>query len=185
MKKLLAFVIVLGAAGFLVYRYVLTSATERSCERLARLCGKTAPVESCVRGMTQLSKSNKDAASRFDACMADAKSCAAGVGCGVGSGLSAAEFTVTLSAPSTASSTIDYRTIDGTAISSVPVGGSTSGPDYRETKGTLTFQPGEMSKVIDVPILAAMIGGLDKTFTVNILNPTGGPTELAILDRRA
>ena len=90
MKKLLAFVIVIGVAGLLVYRYVLTSATERSCERLATLCGKKAGVESCVRGMAELGKTNKEAASRFDACVADAKSCAAGVGCGVGAGLSAA-----------------------------------------------------------------------------------------------
>jgi hypothetical protein len=90
MKKLLVFVIVLGAAGFLVYRYVLTSATERSCQRLATLCGKTAGVESCVRGMTELGKTNKEAASKFDSCIADANSCAAGVGCSVGAGLSAA-----------------------------------------------------------------------------------------------
>jgi hypothetical protein len=90
MKKLLAFVIVLGVAGFLVYRYVLTSATERSCQRLATLCGQKAGVDGCVRGMAELGKTNKEAASRFDSCVADAKSCAAGVGCGVGAGLSAA-----------------------------------------------------------------------------------------------
>jgi hypothetical protein len=90
MKKLLAFVIVLGAAGFLVYRYVLTSTTERSCERLATLCGHKAGIDRCVRGMTELHKTNKEAASRFDTCIADAKSCAAGMGCGVGAGLSAA-----------------------------------------------------------------------------------------------
>jgi hypothetical protein len=90
MKKLLAFVLVLGAAGFLIYRYVLTSATERSCQRLATLCGQKAGVERCVSGMAELGKTNKEAASRFDTCIADAKSCAAGVGCGVGAGLSAA-----------------------------------------------------------------------------------------------
>jgi hypothetical protein len=90
MKKLLAFVIVLGAAGFLVYRYVLTSATERSCERLATLCGRKAAIEGCVRSLTELGKSNKEASSRFDTCIAEAKSCSAGVGCGVGAGLSAA-----------------------------------------------------------------------------------------------
>src|SRR5689334_17780500 len=90
MKKLLAFVIVLGAAGFLVYRYVLTSATERSCQRLATLCGQKAGVESCVRGMAELGKTNKEAAARFDTCVGEANSCAAAVGCGVGAGLSAA-----------------------------------------------------------------------------------------------
>src|SRR6185369_13572281 len=90
MKKLLALVIVLGAVGFLVYRYVLTSATERSCQRLATLCGQTTGLESCVRGMTELHKTNQEAASKFDRCIADANSCAAGVGCSVGAGLSAA-----------------------------------------------------------------------------------------------
>ena len=90
MKKLLAFVIVIGAAGFLIYRYVLTSATERSCERLATLCGQKSGVERCVSGMAELGKTNKEAASKFDSCVASATSCAAGVGCGVGAGLSAA-----------------------------------------------------------------------------------------------
>jgi hypothetical protein len=90
MKKLLVLA-VLGAAVFLVYRFVLTSATERSCQRLASLCGdKSMAVESCVRGMTDLGKTNKEAAAKFDDCVSDAKSCAAGAGCMVGAGLSAA-----------------------------------------------------------------------------------------------
>jgi len=90
MKKLLAFVIVLGAAGFLFYRFVLTSATERSCERLATLCGQKSAADGCVRTMTELGKSNKEAASKFESCVADAKSCAAGAGCMVGAGIGAA-----------------------------------------------------------------------------------------------
>jgi hypothetical protein len=91
MKKLLAVVILLGAAGFFVYRYVLTSAPERSCQRLASLCGtKSASFDSCVRGMTELNKTNRDAATRFDSCVASAKSCGEGAGCLVGAGFSAA-----------------------------------------------------------------------------------------------
>ena len=91
MKKLLVFLIVVGAAVFLIHRFVLTSATERSCQKLASLCGdKSMAVDSCVRGMDELTKNNKDAASKFDSCVADAKSCAAGAGCLVGAGLSAA-----------------------------------------------------------------------------------------------
>ena len=90
MKKLVALVVLIGA-GFLVYRYVITSAPERSCQRLARLCGdKSGGVESCVRGMTDLGKTNKEAASKFDNCVADAKSCGEGAGCLVGAGFSAA-----------------------------------------------------------------------------------------------
>jgi hypothetical protein len=91
MKKLLAFLLVIGAAGFLVYRYVLTSATERSCQKLAALCGdKPGGIDSCVRGMTELGKTNKEATSKFDSCVADAGSCAAGAGCLVGAGINAA-----------------------------------------------------------------------------------------------
>jgi hypothetical protein len=43
-----------------------------------------------VRGMDELTRTNKEAASKFDGCVADAKSCAAGAGCLVGAGLSAA-----------------------------------------------------------------------------------------------
>jgi hypothetical protein len=91
MKKLLVFLIVVGAAVFLVQRFVLTSATERSCQRLASLCGdKSMAVDSCVRGMNDLAKNDKEAARKFDSCVGDAKSCAAGAGCLVGAGLSAA-----------------------------------------------------------------------------------------------
>src|SRR5687768_16717203 len=91
MKKLLVFLVVVGAAGFLVYRFVLTSATERSCQRLASLCGDTSfAVDRCVRGLDELTKNNKEAAGRFDSCLSDAKSCAAGAGCLVGAGLNAA-----------------------------------------------------------------------------------------------
>jgi hypothetical protein len=89
MKKLLALVVLAGI-GFVVYRYVLTSATERSCQRLASLCGRASAVEGCVRGMTELGRTNKEAAGNFDRCVADAQSCAAAMGCGVGAGLSAA-----------------------------------------------------------------------------------------------
>jgi hypothetical protein len=91
MKKLLAFLIVVGVGGFLVYRYILTSAPERSCQRLASLCGdKSGGFDSCVRGVTELGKTNKGAASKFDACVAEAKSCGEGAGCLVGAGFSAA-----------------------------------------------------------------------------------------------
>jgi hypothetical protein len=90
MKKLLAFVIVLGVAGFLVYRFVLTSAAERSCERLANLCGQKTAVDACVRTMKEVGKTSKESASKFDGCMGDAKSCAEGLGCVAGAGIGAA-----------------------------------------------------------------------------------------------
>jgi hypothetical protein len=91
MKKLLAFLIVVGAAGFLVWKFVLAPAPQRSCARLAALCGqKTAALEGCVRGMTELGNSNREAASKFDSCVGKAGSCLEGTGCLVGAGVSAA-----------------------------------------------------------------------------------------------
>jgi hypothetical protein len=91
MKKLLAFLVIVGAAGFLVWKFVLAPAPERSCERLAALCGtKVTGLDGCVRGMTELGKSNKEAAAKFDSCVGGAKSCLEGTGCLVGAGVSAA-----------------------------------------------------------------------------------------------
>lgn len=85
MKKLLAFLVVIGVGGFLVYRYVITSASERSCQRLASLCGeRSGALEQCVRGVDQLGKANKEAVSKFESCVGDAKSCQEGAGCMVG-----------------------------------------------------------------------------------------------------
>jgi hypothetical protein len=79
MKKLLAFLVIVGAAGFLVWKFVLAPAPERSCERLAALCGtKVTGLDGCVRGMTELGKSNKEAAAKFDSCVGGAKSCLEG-----------------------------------------------------------------------------------------------------------
>ena len=40
--------------------------------------------------MAELGKSNKEAADKFDTCIAGAKSCGEGVGCAAGAGVSAA-----------------------------------------------------------------------------------------------
>jgi hypothetical protein len=91
MKKLLVFLLIVGAGGFLFYRYVLTSAPERSCQRLATLCGGASTgLDQCVRGVTELGQKNQEAVSKFEACVADAKSCGEGAGCLVGAGVDAA-----------------------------------------------------------------------------------------------
>ncbi len=63
--------------------------------------------------------------------------------------------------------TVDYATADGTAL---------AGPDYIASNGTLSFDVGETNKTFTVQILdnANLTG--DKTFTVNLSNPTGGAT---------
>jgi Calx-beta domain/Domain of unknown function (DUF4114) len=79
-------------------------------------------------------------------------------------GTNSATFTVTLSNPSSLITVVEYATADGTAI---------AGTDYTKVDTTtLSFAPGEISKQITVPILGNLIDEPDKTFTVNLSNPT-------------
>ena len=74
-----------------------------------------------------------------------------------------AVFTVTLSAPSGRTITVEYSTSGGTA---------TSGPDFTGTSGTLTFLPGQTTGTIVVP---ALVDGLDEpteAFTLALGNVT-------------
>ena len=72
----------------------------------------------------------------------------------------ALDFVVTLDPAATAAVTVDYATADGTA---------TAGSDYTATSGTLTFQPGETSKTVSVPITddAVEDGGEILTLTLS------------------
>jgi hypothetical protein len=72
-------------------------------------------------------------------------------------------FSVRLSAASGLTATIGYSTIDGTAK---------AGTDYTATSGTLTFNPGETAKTIQVPITAPSVPGPDKRFLIGLTNPT-------------
>ena len=73
-------------------------------------------------------------------------------------------FTVSLSATSSQQVTVDYATSDGTA---------TAGEDYTATSGTLTFQAGETTKTISVPITDDTDNEGDETFTVTLSNAAG------------
>lgn len=91
MRTLFGLLLVLGVAGFLLYRYVLPSSEKRSCERLAELCGRpTANVDRCVADVSALGKTSQEAVTRFDGCVADAKTCGEAAGCLVGAGVSSA-----------------------------------------------------------------------------------------------
>jgi len=79
------------------------------------------------------------------------------------SGTTAAAFTVSLSKASSQTVTVDYATADGTA---------TAGADYQTTRGTLTFAPGETSKIVTVPVIDDIVDEPDETFLVNLSNPT-------------
>ena len=73
-------------------------------------------------------------------------------------------FTVSLSATSSQQVTVDYATADGTA---------TAGEDYTATSGTLTFQAGETSKTISVPIIDDTEDDGGETFTLTLSNASG------------
>ena len=77
-----------------------------------------------------------------------------------------ADFVVTLSRSSSGTITVDYTTIDATAL---------EGLDYTATRGTLTFEPGETSKIISVPIIDDTINDPGETFWV-VLTAVKGAT---------
>jgi hypothetical protein len=74
-----------------------------------------------------------------------------------------ARFTVSLSAASDKTVSVNYATVDGTAV---------AGTDYTAKTGTLTFAPGEVSKDILVLIRDELTGSADEAFTVHLSTPT-------------
>jgi co-chaperonin GroES (HSP10) len=72
-------------------------------------------------------------------------------------------FTVTLSAASAATVNVSYATANGTAL--------TSDNDYQSTSGTLTFNPGDLTKPVTVVVNGDQKTELDETVLVNLTNP--------------
>jgi hypothetical protein len=79
------------------------------------------------------------------------------------SGSSTAVFTVSLSAPSGQTVTVDYATANGTA---------TAGSDYQAASGTLTFTPGQTSHAIPVVVNGDLAFEPNETFSVNLSGAT-------------
>ena len=77
-------------------------------------------------------------------------------------GTTNAVVTLTLSAPSTSSVTVNYATAAGTA---------TAGTDYTTTSGTATFAPGSTSTTITVPVLGDTTVEPNETVLVNLTAP--------------
>ena len=73
-----------------------------------------------------------------------------------------ASITVTLSASSGQTVTVNYATSNGTAA---------AGSDYTATSGTLTFAPGVMSRIITVPIMNDTAVEGSETFMVALSSP--------------
>jgi T1SS-143 domain-containing protein len=70
-----------------------------------------------------------------------------------------ATFTVTLSAASGQTVTVNYATANGTA---------TAGSDYTAASGTLTFAPGVTTQTVTVSILNDVVTESSETFNVNL-----------------
>jgi hypothetical protein len=77
-------------------------------------------------------------------------------------GTTTATFTVTLSAASGQTVTVDYATAAGTA---------TAPDDYADGTGALTFAPGEISKPVAVTVNGDLGAELDETFFLDLSNP--------------
>jgi len=76
-----------------------------------------------------------------------------------------ANLTVTLNPVASGTVTVQYATANETA---------TAGADYTATSGTLTFNAGEGSKQVSVPVLGDTLTESSETFVVNLTNATGG-----------
>jgi sugar lactone lactonase YvrE len=78
------------------------------------------------------------------------------------SGTTNAQFVVRLPHASVETISVNYATANGTA---------TAGADYVAASGTLTFQPGELEKIIPLQINGDTADEGDERFTVNFSNP--------------
>jgi hypothetical protein len=81
-------------------------------------------------------------------------------------GTVAAQFTVTMSAPSNQTVTVNYATADGTA--------TVADSDYLSAGGALTFAPGETTKTVNVTVNGDTKIESDETFNLTLANATGG-----------
>jgi len=83
------------------------------------------------------------------------------------SGTVDAVFTVSLTEATGQTITVDWATVDDSAV---------SGADYIEASGTLTFEPaGATSQQVTVTVNGDMIDEIDEVFLVELSNATGAP----------
>ena len=86
-----------------------------------------------------------------------------------------AHFAITLDRASTVPVMVSYRTVDGNA---------TGGSDFVARTGSITFNPGETVKTVDIAILNDATGEVAETFTLK-LTGISGVTDAAIGDGEA
>lgn len=77
------------------------------------------------------------------------------------SGTTTAAFSVTLSASTTNTITVDYATANGSAV---------AGSDYAATSGTLLFAPGSVSRTISVAVAGDTTPETNESFSVQLSN---------------
>ncbi|MEB3210668.1 MAG: glycoside hydrolase family 9 protein [Leptolyngbyaceae bacterium] len=82
-----------------------------------------------------------------------------------------ARFSVRLSEASSAPVTVEYATVAGTAR---------AGSDFRNTSGTLTFNPGEVSKTVRVAVVDDQSVESDEQFELQLSNVTNASLRTAI-----
>lgn len=87
------------------------------------------------------------------------------------SGTTIATFTVSLSAASGQTVTVNYSTANGTAE---------AGNDYTANNGILTFNPGQITQTISVPVNGDLSHEASETFSVNLINATNATIADAI-----
>ncbi|WP_431585909.1 Calx-beta domain-containing protein [Sphingomonas sp.] len=76
-------------------------------------------------------------------------------------------FTVTKTGTTTSSYSVNYRTSNGTA---------TTGIDFTDTSGTLTFAPNETSRTVSVPTIDDTAVESPESIWLTLLSPSGGAT---------
>jgi VCBS repeat-containing protein len=80
-------------------------------------------------------------------------------------------FTVSIIGPSTGTVTVNYATSNGSA---------TAGSDYTAATGSLTFQPGETSKQVEITVASDFANEIDETLNLTLSNASGLPIGDAI-----
>ena len=79
------------------------------------------------------------------------------------SGSAPADFTVSLSSESGKTVTIDYATLDDSAVAPA---------DFVAGSGTLTFNPGQLTKTVSVSVKGDVLDEIDETFAVDLSAPS-------------
>lgn len=82
-----------------------------------------------------------------------------------------ATFTITLSEPAQERISISYRTVNLTAVSP---------EDFTQGDGVVTFEIGEMTKLVTIPVRDIVLGAPAERFAVTLYNPKG--CEIARVD---